>query len=99
MPITFSCSCGKVFRVPESAAGKRAKCPKCGSVIVVPQPERKAEPATEEDAEPRPPAPAARSDRGPASSGSGKRPPLGLTPGSGEPRRPEPDRPVFDDRA
>jgi protease PrsW len=38
MPIQFSCACGQRFRVQETAAGKRAKCPKCGNIVVVPQP-------------------------------------------------------------
>lgn len=39
MPITFSCSCGKTLQVAESAAGKKARCPKCGAVVQVPEAE------------------------------------------------------------
>ena len=34
----ISCNgCGKEMRVPDSAAGKRAKCPKCATLIRIPQ--------------------------------------------------------------
>ncbi len=39
MPILFRCdntNCGGKMRVPDSAAGKRAKCPRCGNVQRVP---------------------------------------------------------------
>lgn len=39
MPIAFDCTCGKTLRVPDEAAGKRAKCPACGIVGLVPEPE------------------------------------------------------------
>lgn len=39
MPITFNCACGKVLRVPDTSAGKRAKCPVCSAVVTVPEPE------------------------------------------------------------
>jgi ubiquitin-protein ligase len=36
--ISFSCpSCGRSFAVPESAAGRRAKCNGCGAELVVPK--------------------------------------------------------------
>lgn len=38
MPITLNCACGKSLRVPDSAAGKRAKCPACAAVLAVPVP-------------------------------------------------------------
>jgi|GEM_PF-3425071 len=39
MPIEFQCSnCGKLLRTGDEPAGKRAKCPKCGSVMTVPTP-------------------------------------------------------------
>lgn len=34
--ITFSCNCGKILRVPEIHAGKRAKCPTCAALVKVP---------------------------------------------------------------
>jgi uncharacterized RDD family membrane protein YckC/predicted RNA-binding Zn-ribbon protein involved in translation (DUF1610 family) len=39
MPIEVKCAkCGKGLKAPESMAGKKAKCPGCGSIVVVPQP-------------------------------------------------------------
>jgi predicted RNA-binding Zn-ribbon protein involved in translation (DUF1610 family) len=38
MTIQLTCSCGKRLRVPDNAAGKRAKCPACGKVGIVPSP-------------------------------------------------------------
>ena len=39
MPITFNCPCGKMLRVPDENAGRRAKCPACNAVVAVPKPE------------------------------------------------------------
>lgn len=37
MPIDFPCSqCGNILRVADEFAGRHAKCPACGSVVVVP---------------------------------------------------------------
>ena len=37
MPIEFRCTgCQQQLRVPDESAGKNAKCPKCGAVVVVP---------------------------------------------------------------
>jgi len=37
MPITTTCGgCGKVIEAPESAAGRKARCPQCGAVVVIP---------------------------------------------------------------
>ncbi len=37
MPIELKCvKCQKPLRVPDSAAGKRAKCPECGELMTVP---------------------------------------------------------------
>jgi hypothetical protein len=38
MPIKFKCGCGHVLSVPDSAAGKSGKCPKCQKVLRVPTP-------------------------------------------------------------
>ena len=38
MTIRFKCECGEPLRAPESFAGKKAKCPKCGNVVLVPSP-------------------------------------------------------------
>jgi RsiW-degrading membrane proteinase PrsW (M82 family) len=39
MPIKLQCDCGKWLRMPDEAAGRRARCPACGNTFVVPQPE------------------------------------------------------------
>lgn len=37
MPIEFACGqCQKLLRVPDTAAGKNAKCPQCSAVVPVP---------------------------------------------------------------
>ena len=36
--ITVQCTCGKRLKAPASAAGKKAKCPKCGSVVRIDAP-------------------------------------------------------------
>lgn len=36
MTIEFTCACGKRFRVPEDAAGKKGKCSACGAMNRVP---------------------------------------------------------------
>ena len=37
MPIEFPCpNCSAVLRTPEEAAGKKARCPKCGTIADVP---------------------------------------------------------------
>src|SRR5271156_1502787 len=38
MPITFACDdCDTSIRVKDQFAGKKARCPKCGAVVRVPQ--------------------------------------------------------------
>ena len=34
--VFFSCSCGMKVKMPVSYAGKKGKCPGCGSVIAIP---------------------------------------------------------------
>jgi hypothetical protein len=34
--ITFACDCGRTVNAPDTAAGKRARCPGCGDLIKVP---------------------------------------------------------------
>lgn len=46
MLITCS-NCQSKIRVPDSAAGKKGKCPKCGSVIVIPAAETAVDEAVE----------------------------------------------------
>jgi len=37
VPITTTCpGCGKAIEAPESAAGRKARCPQCGAVVVIP---------------------------------------------------------------
>lgn len=36
MPIAFKCSCGKAYRVPDAAAGKKMNCKECGHAVKVP---------------------------------------------------------------
>ena len=39
MPITVTCEgCGKKLRVKDELAGRKGKCPACGTVLVIPQP-------------------------------------------------------------
>ena len=44
MPIPVTCdSCGKTLKAPDSAAGKKAKCPQCSADIKIPEPVYDAE--------------------------------------------------------
>jgi hypothetical protein len=37
MPIEFPCTaCGQLVRTPDSAAGKKGKCPHCGTIAQIP---------------------------------------------------------------
>jgi hypothetical protein len=36
MPIDVQCACGRKSVAPDRHAGKKAKCPACGSVMVIP---------------------------------------------------------------
>lgn len=50
MPIEVTCdACGARFKAPDSAAGKKGKCKKCGAVISVPVPEPVGVPEAEPD--------------------------------------------------
>jgi predicted RNA-binding Zn-ribbon protein involved in translation (DUF1610 family) len=47
MPIQFECSaCGRKIKAPDENAGKKARCPYCQTVIVVPEPVYEAEDAS-----------------------------------------------------
>jgi phage FluMu protein Com len=35
--ITFKCQCGQMLKVTDEYAGKQGKCPKCGTVNIIPQ--------------------------------------------------------------
>jgi hypothetical protein len=53
MSISFVCACGKSFAVADEYAGKRTKCPACGSALTVPTPAAESAPPAaeaEEDA-------------------------------------------------
>jgi len=38
MPIKVACQCGQQFVAKDQLAGKQARCPKCGTVLTIPQP-------------------------------------------------------------
>ena len=38
MPIKVACQCGQQFVAKDELAGKRVKCPKCGTALTIPQP-------------------------------------------------------------
>ena len=37
MPISVTCKCGKKLNAPDTLAGKKAKCPGCSAMLVVPE--------------------------------------------------------------
>jgi RsiW-degrading membrane proteinase PrsW (M82 family) len=39
MAIEFTCTCGKSLHAPDGTEGRRARCPKCGMIVIVPAPE------------------------------------------------------------
>ena len=43
MPISFTCTCGKLLRVKDELAGRRVKCPACAAATTVPKPPAPAE--------------------------------------------------------
>ncbi|TET37793.1 MAG: MBL fold metallo-hydrolase [Planctomycetota bacterium] len=45
MPIKVKCTCGAVFSIPESMAGKKGKCKKCNKIISIPGAEPEKAPA------------------------------------------------------
>ncbi len=50
MPISVKCAdCGKELKAPDALAGKKAKCPQCGSVIPIPAPVADAEEIDDDD--------------------------------------------------
>jgi len=55
MPIPFSCpSCGKGLHAPDDKAGRKTKCPKCGTPVVVPTPLRESPERTSVEVPPEP---------------------------------------------
>ncbi len=68
MPIEFRCeSCSKLLRTPDESAGKKAKCPQCGTVVDVPD---GSSTAADESASSAFPPPAATPPSSPAESPS-----------------------------
>ena len=58
MPLEFRCSqCGQLLRVPESAAGKSARCPKCQALMTVPGVATAVPDTTQPELSPAPPPP------------------------------------------
>lgn len=45
MSIPVTCTCGQSFRAKPELAGKRVKCPTCGSVLQIPMPAQPTQPA------------------------------------------------------
>jgi uncharacterized membrane protein YhiD involved in acid resistance len=73
MPIPVKCSqCGTGLRAPDTALGKKIKCPRCAAVVPVPagdpeQPESEPAPVSKQaPARPRGPEPPARPERSPS---------------------------------
>jgi predicted RNA-binding Zn-ribbon protein involved in translation (DUF1610 family) len=53
MPIKMTCaSCGKTLSAPDTAAGKKAKCPSCGQIMLVPEAVHEAEDVYASSADP-----------------------------------------------
>jgi hypothetical protein len=46
MAIAFQCECGKQLQVRDELAGKKARCPGCGTVLAVPSPREESPPIT-----------------------------------------------------
>jgi hypothetical protein len=44
MPIAVTCTCGRAMQIKEEFAGRKVRCPDCRGVVVVPTPEREADP-------------------------------------------------------
>lgn len=75
MPIAFRCpSCSRGLLVPDQAVGKRAKCPGCGTLVVVPA----ASSDLETPASTPPVAPPSGTPEPPPSAHVGAAPPVGL---------------------
>jgi RsiW-degrading membrane proteinase PrsW (M82 family) len=49
MAIKFVCGCGRALRTRDDLAGKKARCPQCGSVLTIPQPDAVALPLDADD--------------------------------------------------
>lgn len=62
MPIEVSCSCGRTLKVPDQFAGKKGKCPGCGTMLRIPGQKVPASPAALAKPAASSPAPAAAGD-------------------------------------
>src|SRR5438105_4634580 len=61
MPIVVTCTnCSARLKAPDNIAGKKIKCPKCATILLVPLPQDEPEPAEERVASERPAAPPPR---------------------------------------
>lgn len=49
MSTTLKCRCGQTLSVPESAVGKRGKCPKCAATFLIPAPKTLTSPDIRND--------------------------------------------------
>jgi len=92
MAITIECPCGKKLKTADENAGKRAKCPACGSVLPIPEPGyEEPEYGLVPDPEPGPESRPLRMRFGPGAPAPEETEP---TPAPGPGRYPEPE-PVF----
>jgi phage FluMu protein Com len=82
MPISFRCSqCNQLLRVPDTAAGKSARCPKCQALMTVPARSDAEPPAFQLEGAGAGPGPAAGwSPPQEAAAGSPAKPPGGVDP-------------------
>ncbi len=39
MAIAFTCACGKALRARDEVAGKKTRCPQCGAILLIPEPQ------------------------------------------------------------
>src|SRR5690349_19106565 len=59
MAIRFACQCGKPLQAPDNFAGRKMRCPACGTVLTIPAAEETAVLPTPAAATPKRPAPTA----------------------------------------
>jgi predicted RNA-binding Zn-ribbon protein involved in translation (DUF1610 family) len=98
MPINMTCpSCGKTLAAPDSAAGKRAKCPSCNQIMIVPTPAQPLADFGALPAQPPPPPPGSQSSAAGGESwlddlgGASPTPSAAVAGPGGEARRPCPE--------
>jgi hypothetical protein len=95
MPIAVECACGKRYKVPDDAAGKKFRCKECGEALTVPG-AKPAKPAASRDAPARRPSSAPGQPARRPSAGTPARKPAA---GAASPDRPKkrPPQSEFDD--